>query len=1010
MVLSGADATGTFYAVQSLRQLLAPIQSGQGQGPAEAGRGFPGVVLRDWPTGAPVRGTAESFYGTPWTTAERLEQLDFLGRTKQNFFLYAPGADPYRTSRWREAYPQAQQDALRRLAARARDNHVVLGYSIDPGQSFCYGSGKDVDALVAKLDGLRRLGFGAFQLQFLDVSYDEWHCPGDRRTYGTGPAAAAKAQAELAAKVQTRLIAAHPELAPLSVVPTEYQKQGATPYRKALAAALPQGVQVAWSGGAVIAPKVTGDQLAQTAALFDRPLVTMDNYPVNDSTPDRLFLGGYTSRDPAVATRSAVLLTAAMAQPVASRLPLATAADFGWKPEGYRAEDSVKQAVHAMSGGGAAEAALAALAGNSSSSPLDKRESGYLAPLMERFWTALEPSSGSTPDHAALQAAAAPLQEAFATMAGAPQALAGDAVAQDAGPWLVRLATYGRAGQAAVAMLLAQRGGDGSAAWQARVDLRQLREQLGQGTVTLGAGVLDPFLERALKDADTWAAWTLLGHPDDHDRHGQRPRPGTDDGRRRGHLLLERVPAAGRRRGRPGPRQRPPARPGDRADGLVGRRSGRGERGRRLPARRGAGVLHGQRRLEAAGGGARPEERVGDRPGRHRGQGGAAARADGAEDRGGRPGVLGRGTGRHAGGGDRPGRGAGLLAGRGAGRRPGHRVPRRGRADGGLGAADGGAGLGPPAGPGHRADRPDGAGGRDGGGARRGRPLDGDRHAEARLQRAPGGRPPGRRDPAGVGARLPGAGGQPDRALVRGHPGGAAQPLGLQPGRGDRAGRAAGDEGGAGDRPAGGHQRRAEGGGAGGRQGADRHPGHRGGGAARRPGGRAAAGGGGRRDALGHLPAAGHVHRGHADRPAGPAGARGAADGGPDLARGATATSSADETPAFPASNINDGDPRTRWSSPASDGAWVQLALPQAARLGSAVLHWQDAHAAAYKVQTSADGVTWTTVATVDDGGGGTETVRFDAPGTRYLRVQGVTRATKYGYSLWGVELYAVTG
>ncbi|MFD0330551.1 hypothetical protein ACFQZC_25990 [Streptacidiphilus monticola] len=37
---------------------------------------------------------------------------------------------------------------------------------------------------------------------------------------------------------------------------------------------------------------------------------------------------------------------------------------------------------------------------------------------------------------------------------------------------------------------------------------------------------------------------------------------------------------------------------------------------------------------------------------------------------------------------------------------------------------------------------------------------------------------------------------------------------------------------------------------------------------------------------------------------------------GPDLARTATATSSGDETPDFPASAVNDGDPTTRWSSP----------------------------------------------------------------------------------------------
>ncbi|PBC77365.1 hyaluronoglucosaminidase [Streptomyces sp. TLI_235] len=1011
VVLAGADATGTFYAAQSLRQLLAPIEAGQGQGPAEAGRGFPGIVLRDWPTGSPVRGTAESFYGTPWTTAERLEQLDFLGRTKQNFFLYAPGADPYRTSRWREAYPQAQQESLRRLAERARDNHVVLGYSIDPGQSFCYSSGKDVDALVAKLDGLRRLGFGAFQLQFLDVSYDEWHCPGDRRSYGTGPAAAAKAQAELVAQVQRRLIAAHPELAPLTVVPTEYQKQSATPYRKALAAALPAGVQVVWSGGAVIAPKVTGDQLAETAALFDRPLVTMDNYPVNDSTPDRLFLGGYTNRDPAVATRSAALLTAAMAQPVASRLPLATAADFGWKPEGYRAADSLKAAVHAMTGGGApAESALTALAANSASSPLDNQESGYLAPLMERFWAALEPSSGGASDPAALQAAAAPLQAAFTTMAGAPQSLAGEAVAQDAGPWLVRLATYGQAGQAAVAMLLAQRGGDGSAAWQARVDLRQLRERLAQGSVTVGAGVLDPFLERALKDADTWAGvdaaagtpTTTLGTANDHG-----PALMTD-GAADTFYWSSAPPQAGDAIGLDLGNGRPLGRVtvlmgswGDGPDaataaddylrdGVLEYSTGSGWRQ--------LAVVHGQKSVSvtAPAGVVAKAVRLRARTGQKTAVAvrefsvaapddtpavvtGPAAAPGSSPDAvlDGDPDTAFRAA-------DAPTAASAPLTVELGTARPLDRVTVLTdptvqavatvavRGTDGLWTAIGTLH------PGYN-ELPAG-----------GRPAD-----AIRLVWAPGWQPPVVNQivpwyadtPAArlslsdatldvvTGQAVP----QVTKAVLEtGRPEGTSGELKVEvpavakgltvtqgtavavP-RGGRVGvplqvvAAAGT-------PSGTY---------------------------RLPVTFTAGTLTVRQDLLVHVvPPA----------------------GGPDLARAATASSSADETPAFPAANINDGDPRSRWSSPATDGAWVQLELPQAARLGSAVLHWQDAHAAAYKVQTSADGVHWTTVATVEDGAGGVETVRFDAPDTRFLRVQGVTRATKYGYSLWGVELYAVTG
>ncbi|MDT3397941.1 discoidin domain-containing protein, partial [Streptomyces sp. B1866] len=134
--------------------------------------------------------------------------------------------------------------------------------------------------------------------------------------------------------------------------------------------------------------------------------------------------------------------------------------------------------------------------------------------------------------------------------------------------------------------------------------------------------------------------------------------------------------------------------------------------------------------------------------------------------------------------------------------------------------------------------------------------------------------------------------------------------------------------------------------------------------------------------------------------------------GGPDLARerGARAVSSGDETPDFPASAAVDGDPRTRWSSPADDAAWLRLELARPARVGRLDLRWQEAHAARYRVEVSADGRTWRTAAVVDDCRGGRETVRMDAPGTRFIRIRGVARATRFGYSLWSVAAYGVSG
>jgi hyaluronoglucosaminidase len=130
--------------------------------------------------------------------------------------------------------------------------------------------------------------------------------------------------------------------------------------------------------------------------------------------------------------------------------------------------------------------------------------------------------------------------------------------------------------------------------------------------------------------------------------------------------------------------------------------------------------------------------------------------------------------------------------------------------------------------------------------------------------------------------------------------------------------------------------------------------------------------------------------------------------GGPDIALGGAANSSGDETADFPASAGNDGKSGTRWSSPVEDDSWWQVRLDRPARLGRVELRWQDAHAAAYRVQVSPDGHDWRTAATVTDARGGHESVRMDERDVRFVRVQGDKRATPYGYSLWSVEAYAV--
>lgn len=126
-----------------------------------------------------------------------------------------------------------------------------------------------------------------------------------------------------------------------------------------------------------------------------------------------------------------------------------------------------------------------------------------------------------------------------------------------------------------------------------------------------------------------------------------------------------------------------------------------------------------------------------------------------------------------------------------------------------------------------------------------------------------------------------------------------------------------------------------------------------------------------------------------------------------NLAFGAKATASSTERNLVPA-NAVDGRNNTRWGSNRNDNEWLMLDLGSAKTLGRLVLRWEQAAGKEYAVQFSQDGKNFTEVFRKKDGkSGAVETIKIKPQEARYIRIQGVSRTTRYGYSLWEVEAYA---
>ncbi|NME71894.1 PKD domain-containing protein [Flammeovirga aprica] len=101
-----------------------------------------------------------------------------------------------------------------------------------------------------------------------------------------------------------------------------------------------------------------------------------------------------------------------------------------------------------------------------------------------------------------------------------------------------------------------------------------------------------------------------------------------------------------------------------------------------------------------------------------------------------------------------------------------------------------------------------------------------------------------------------------------------------------------------------------------------------------------------------------------------------------------------------------DGDYNTRWSSAYEDPTWYYVDLGATYQVSQVKLFWEAAFGQRYEIQLSDDATTWTTVYTENSGDGGEDDIIFPAEPARYVRMYGVQRGTRWGYSLFEFEVY----
>lgn len=500
--IMGYDERGTFYGLQTLRQIVEQNADGK----------IPYLTVNDWPD-LPYRGVVEGFYGTPWSHEARLSLIDFYGRFKMNTYVYGPKDDPYHSSpNWREPYPAVQARNITELVRACARNRVDFVWAVHPGQDIQWNE-EDYGRLLAKFEMMYDLGVRAFAIFFDDISGD-----------GTDP----MRQVELLNRLTVEFVAGKGDVAPLIICPTDYNRSWADPTDEGSLAVygreLDPSVRVFWTGDAVCSD-ITPSTLKWVGDRIQRPALVWWNFPVTDYCRHIVMQGPASGLDNSLSSKNLCgLLSNPMEHAEASRTALYGVADYAWNTGDYDALDVWERALAWVAGEEAYEA-YRTFAIHSCDT-----ESGY---RRDESWETETFRIGNDWTEAQFEA----LMEEFGKIEKVHEEMSekcrNDALMREIHPWLEEFTKLGERGRKTLELIQIYRGGDNAAFWSAYVDnLMSPADRDAYEAHKSGTLKLQPFYEHAMDDMVDGFYRSLTGRgPFSYTAMGSFPNSGTVTGK-----------------------------------------------------------------------------------------------------------------------------------------------------------------------------------------------------------------------------------------------------------------------------------------------------------------------------------------------------------------------------------------------------------------------------------------------------------------------------------------------
>ncbi len=316
VVIAGNDGSGTYYGVQTFRQMASQ----------------PNVMcatVTDYPS-VPQRGLVEGYYGNPYSEADRMGLLEMFGETKMNVYIYGPKDDAYHKSKWREEYPADLGKKITEYANVAKANKIEFMWAIHPGEDIQWND-TDRANIVNKLKAMCALGVRSFAVFWDDL----WN---DDGTHGDE-------QAELMNYIAAELRKDYPDVKPLTICPTQYNRGWANSiYLPALGDIMDSDINVMWTGNSVV-DMINYSDMTWINNQIKRKAYIWLNYPVSDYCINHLLMGPTYGNDLNIADMLSGFVSNPMEYAEASKVSLFSIADYTWNMPAYDANASWEAAM-----------------------------------------------------------------------------------------------------------------------------------------------------------------------------------------------------------------------------------------------------------------------------------------------------------------------------------------------------------------------------------------------------------------------------------------------------------------------------------------------------------------------------------------------------------------------------------------------------------------------------------------------------------------------------------------